>query len=847
MKKYAKAQVIDFKSSSQKLKQASLSKFSEFSDYQTDDDYLYVRVRAISSRVNKNHDGWPAEELSKAYRSFIGKPIFVDHHNHDPKRARGVIVDSQLHVEDDKTASLDPYYSSPDCDPSHKPHTWIELLLEVDAKTFPKLARAFINGEIDGVSMGANVEMSKCSHCGNEASVPDQFCQHIVSKGAQHDYTDPKTGRKTSKASYENCFKISFFEISAVFDPADETALVSELIKSAKVKLADEIRNEGQSLIQDAASNLMLEARREYNQAMSEGADQEGAVRVALTALRDAGTEREQAIELLNHALASPAEMIASKKCKHCRQQNTVAERGDSGCTCDGGDSGSATSKTAAGKCEKCDSTNGVKPHPKPFQQDGTRNLCTECAQEVQKPSGDDKHPADPGESGTRTADRRNPPPQDDMITSPESVDTLRQDQLCPICGSDMDSGVCEVCNYEEPPEGFDNPDLEKAQEVDEQMKQQQDQAIQEDQSQGQSPVGPEQPAPAPQQGQMPVAANTTYIDPTTAISNEKVASSDKNKGGIINLREQPILPATRQNSDQPKNVHTLKDYARPVESNTNGEGMKTAHDCAECEECKAGEHCTKCKEASVKTADGASAEGGAATAPDNRVDVTGVGSVAGDPEAGVEHTKVEKEHHTEGVHTDTWSGGEGDSLGQHSPVTQEAFPNDKQGPTLDAKTPYAAHTHQGGPAFPDHDPKTVDLYAPIAEPVGDPTKTWGTDPLHVGQPVTQQNGDEVGGPIGKPLSSTRTHILTSIRVAELETEIGLIPQDEKFERASELEEESTEALEARLDTLSKVKTAGVLSRRVAKKAAPARMPSMRTASLSVEVPDTVGDSALFM
>lgn len=843
MQKYAKAQVIDFKSSNQKLTQASLSKFSEFSDYQTDDDYLYVRVRAISSRVNKNHDGWPADELKKAYRSFIGKPIFVDHHNHDPKRARGVIVDAQLHIEDDKTAALDPYYSSPECDPLHKPHTWIELLLEVDAKTFPKLARAFIDGDIDGVSMGANVEMSKCSHCGNEASVPDQFCKHIVSKGAFHDYTEMATGRKLSKKSYENCFKISFFEISAVFDPADETALVSE-IKTAKIKLAEEIRNEGQ----DDAQRLVFEARREYNQAISEGADQESAVRVALTALRDAGTEREHAINVLNQALASPAEMVASKKCKHCRQQNTVAERGDSGCSCDdGGDGGSATASTKEAEYKY------VKKRGDKYviTQKGTGKVLSEHDSEEKAKSA--FRAMEMNMHGGKTADRRNPPPQDDMITSPEQVDTMRQDQLCPICGSDMDSGVCEVCNYEEPPEGFDNPDLEKAQQVDEQMQQQQNQAIQDDQTQQPQPGAPGQEAPAPQQGQMPVAANTTYNESTAAISSDmtRVANSDKNKGGIINLREQPILPSTRQNSDQPKNVHTLKDYARPVESNTNGEGMeKAAHDCTDCKECADGEHCAQCKEASVKTADGASAEGGAATAPDNRVNVTDVGSVSGDPEAGTEHTNVEKEHHTEGVHTDTWSGGEGDSLGQHSPVTQEAFPNDKQGPTVDAKTPYAASAHEAGPAFPDHDPKSVDLLAPIAEPVGDDTQTWSGgkgDSLGQHAPITNENSDQVGGPIGVPLSSARTHILASIRVAELETEIGLISPDEKFERAAELEEETTEALEARLDTLSKVKTSGVLTRRVAKKAAPARMPSMRTASLSVEVPDTVGDSALFM
>src|SRR3954447_5414012 len=97
LEKYARAEVLDVRSSPTQLgRTASLSKFSEYNDYRTDDDYLYVRVRAISSRVNKNNDGWPSEELKKSYTSFLNKPIFVDHNNHDPSRGRGVVVDAAL-------------------------------------------------------------------------------------------------------------------------------------------------------------------------------------------------------------------------------------------------------------------------------------------------------------------------------------------------------------------------------------------------------------------------------------------------------------------------------------------------------------------------------------------------------------------------------------------------------------------------------------------------------------------------------------------------------------------------------------------------------------------------------
>lgn len=208
-------QILDVKGSSSRVKTASLDKVSDFHDYRADDGYLYARIIAISSRVNKNNDGWPSVELAggedawseytsshktasfsvRADRSrkygfstFIGKPIFVDHHNSDPKRARGVIVDATLHVDDAKTSSLDAYYSSRDVDPEHLPPTRVELLLEIDAKSFPKLAKAIIDGSknpdtgINGFSMGCDVERSKCSHCGHVATNPHEYCKHIVSK-----------------------------------------------------------------------------------------------------------------------------------------------------------------------------------------------------------------------------------------------------------------------------------------------------------------------------------------------------------------------------------------------------------------------------------------------------------------------------------------------------------------------------------------------------------------------------------------------------------------------------------------------------------------------------------------
>src|SRR5271167_3647151 len=273
--KYAtwdQADVLEVKGSPTRRHSATLDKLSDFHDYRTDDGYMYVRLRAISSRVNKNNDGWPSVELAGGkdifehhdakrsssssgftveaaegdqqygFATFMGKPNFIDHNNSDPSRARGVVVDAKLRVLpiERVAKSGDDYWTSASLDPEHAPPTEIELLLEIDAKSFPVYAKAVRSGDLDGFSMGCDVERSKCSHCGHVATNPDEYCSHIIMKGAHHDYKTAD-GKRISRRSYENCYGIHFFEISGVFDPADETALAREIRAS--------VNNEGMQRI----------------------------------------------------------------------------------------------------------------------------------------------------------------------------------------------------------------------------------------------------------------------------------------------------------------------------------------------------------------------------------------------------------------------------------------------------------------------------------------------------------------------------------------------------------------------------------------------------------------------
>jgi ribosomal protein L37AE/L43A len=243
--KYATAEILEVKTSKTKIPfeygaepGSTFQKFAALEDTGDEDGYLYIRTRSISSRVNKNNDGWPSEELAKGYKTFVGRPLFVDHNNDDPKRTRGVILDARLFVDEDKTSALDPYYASAPA--SHLPPTHIETISEVDAKTFPKLAEAIRTGKIDSVSMGANIESSICSVCENKAATPKEYCNHIKnSKGNEFEVTSAD-GSVAKRKAYEDCYGVNFFEQSFVFDPADETALFAEKPSQDKLKFAKE-------------------------------------------------------------------------------------------------------------------------------------------------------------------------------------------------------------------------------------------------------------------------------------------------------------------------------------------------------------------------------------------------------------------------------------------------------------------------------------------------------------------------------------------------------------------------------------------------------------------------------
>lgn len=906
-------EVLDIKGSSTR-RQASLDKLSEFADFRTEDGYLYARIRAISSRVNKNHDGWPSVELAGGsdifnrvagiktghvvlsadkdarfgYSTFVGKPIFVDHHNGDPKRARGVIVDSKLHVEDDD----DPYYKT--AADNHKPPTWVELLLEVDAKSFPKLATALIEGSqdpskgIDGFSMGCDVRYSKCSHCGNKASSPDQYCEHVRLKGAEFPFLNPKTGKTESKKSYEDCYEIGFFEISAVFDPADETALLREI--RAHTAARNPYDPNDPAYDQMAAEQLQTEMdkgvrRNHWPEDLDNGqfSSQNGE-----TPCPTCGNSGR---------LEAPGTQLGWEPCPNCEEGGRLAyDFPPQGMNVPGRitqGEGYATPHQLGPEDMTLQPANQEYDGPRYYGSTHTANQYVQPAgggkyKIVQKGTGktlsthDSKEQAEAAframemhkhEGAEHTAEA--PPPQVDELKMPEGVDTLREETICPVCGSDMDDETCQVCGYTKPPDGFDNPDLTKA-----------NPDITQEQGAEEKPSSPPDETFGPEPtGETPAGMDTSNTGVTSHVTNDEMSWTVEttHTARTAPSKETPAIPGAKPATDEPRKSTVKQDHKKPVTSSN----VRTAEDflAAADAQRRTMEHTAEAASGAPEVAtpdknidvDGVGGiiepSNEEASKADAQIDVVGVGTtgtsdVAADKtesvDQGDEHSK-----NVEEIPTKTWGIGTGVE-DQIDGVTPQVYPAEGgvtsswQITALDNDPyPHEDGGLAGGGANEGTQPadpvgkadERVDLLDTVTSPENNSgeTKTWsGTDGNGVTKqqdPVTNEvyRGDENVNL--SPGTTSSAHIFTAMKLADREVELGLTGATEKYERAAELENLSPEALQAEARVVARVKNAGL-----AKPATQAmRMPAMaRKASVEKEakesaVSEFAHDSALFL
>ena len=166
-------------------------------------DYIFVPVPIVTVDIpNRNMQCFPLEEVTAwdtdsgrvVYQTFIGKPLFLDHHNEDPRKSRGIILDSVLR-----------YISEYDL--------WKIVILTAWDRTKDKdVANHILNDKKCEYSMGAMVNRFIEFPSGKKVTPKD-------TRG----YID-----KNGNLVYHNCLNSHYFETSLILMPegaADCTAV----------------------------------------------------------------------------------------------------------------------------------------------------------------------------------------------------------------------------------------------------------------------------------------------------------------------------------------------------------------------------------------------------------------------------------------------------------------------------------------------------------------------------------------------------------------------------------------------------------------------------------------------
>lgn len=150
---------------------------------------------SIKPYKNQNGDIFRAEELIKAHKKWIHKPLCIDHQSKSVEHVRGFIVDT--------------YY-----DPTLMR---VVALCALDKKNYPTLADKVRTGYSASVSMGTAVSEAICFDCGNKAKVEADFCHHMKNKTC---YGEINEG-------------LNPIELSIVVNGADPAAKIKHIIASA--------------------------------------------------------------------------------------------------------------------------------------------------------------------------------------------------------------------------------------------------------------------------------------------------------------------------------------------------------------------------------------------------------------------------------------------------------------------------------------------------------------------------------------------------------------------------------------------------------------------------------------
>jgi len=150
---------------------------------------------SIKPYKNSNGDIFPEEELVKAYKKWVGKPLCIDHKSSSVDHVRGFIVDT--------------YYD--------RNLKRVIALCALDKAGYQQLARQVATGVSNCVSMGTAVGRAICSDCARVARTEADFCDHMR--------------RKTCYGEIN--VDLNPIELSIVVNGADPKANIKHIIAAA--------------------------------------------------------------------------------------------------------------------------------------------------------------------------------------------------------------------------------------------------------------------------------------------------------------------------------------------------------------------------------------------------------------------------------------------------------------------------------------------------------------------------------------------------------------------------------------------------------------------------------------
>ncbi len=160
---------------------------------EVEEDNSYVANWIVVS--NCNGDIFPEEELIKAHKKWVHKPLCIDHKSSSVDHTRGFIVDT--------------YYD--------RNLKRVVALCALDKANYPDLAKKVASMMQTSVSMGTAVGRAICSDCGRVAKAEQDFCDHMRKKSCYGEIN----------------IDLAPIELSIVVNGADPKAHIKHIIAAA--------------------------------------------------------------------------------------------------------------------------------------------------------------------------------------------------------------------------------------------------------------------------------------------------------------------------------------------------------------------------------------------------------------------------------------------------------------------------------------------------------------------------------------------------------------------------------------------------------------------------------------